>query len=404
MLARRAPILHSMTDIAVHDEHERDFRHFPHGQQLAGIVAFWLVFAAISVTNWLFPPFGDGPNFSLTVGFVGSFAALLWMIATPPLFWLTSKYSVERGDRIRTILLYLLAALVVAFAVDALGEWVRGNFGPRPQRGGRGPGGPGGHRPFWALARGRFLNDYMVTLAIVSAGVARDYFTRYHRRLEESTRLKAQLAEARLSMLQSQLNPHFLFNTLNAVSSLVDRDPRGVRRMIARLSELLRATLEPTADAEVPVSREVSMLERYLEILRIRFQGRLETSIVAGPEVQDALLPPMILQPLVENSMKHAVSKTSAPSRIDVRAERVGDSLVLSVRDTGAQDGDVTDEDVLRQAGMGIGLRNTRARLEEIYGDEYALDLDKTGDGGLTVTIRLPYHTASDLQAVESGR
>jgi len=154
----------------------------------------------------------------------------------------------------------------------------------------------------------------------------------------------------------------------------------------------------------VPVSREVSMLERYLEILRIRFQGRLETSIVAGPEVQDALLPPMILQPLVENSMKHAVSKTSAPSRIDVRAERVGDSLVLSVRDTGAQDGDVTDEDVLRQAGMGIGLRNTRARLEEIYGDEYALDLDKTGDGGLTVTIRLPYHTASDLQAVESGR
>ena len=175
MLARRAPILHSMTDIAVHDEHERDFRHFPHGQQLAGIVAFWLVFAAISVTNWLFPPFGDGPNFSLTVGFVGSFAALLWMIATPPLFWLTSKYSVERGDRIRTILLYLLAALVVAFAVDALGEWVRGNFGPRPQRGGRGPGGPGGHRPFWALARGRFLNDYMVTLAIVSAGVARDY-------------------------------------------------------------------------------------------------------------------------------------------------------------------------------------------------------------------------------------
>jgi two-component system, LytTR family, sensor kinase len=407
MRARCTHILHSMPVIAALDEQDRDsprFRHFPHGQQLAGIAAFWLIFGALSITNWLFPPFGDGPNFSLTVGFVGSFASLVWMLATPPLFWLTSKYSVERGDRLRTVVLYLLAALIVAFAVDAVGEWVRGNFGPQPRfRGGRGAGRP---RPYWALTRGRFLNDYMVTLAIISAGVARDYFMRYHHRLEESTRLKAQLVEARLSMLQSQLNPHFLFNTLNAVSSLVDRDPRGVRRMIARLSELLRATLEPASDPEVPVSREVAMLERYLEILRIRFQGRLETSIVAGADVQEALLPPMILQPLVENSMKHAVSKTSAPSRIDVHVERNGESLVLSVRDTGAQTGDANPEegDVLRQAGLGIGLRNTRARLEEIYGHDYALELDKTNEGGLNVTIRLPYHTARDLQAVESAR
>jgi LytS/YehU family sensor histidine kinase len=227
---------------------------------------------------------------------------------------------------------------------------------------------------------------------------------RYHHRLEESTRLKAQLVEARLSMLQSQLNPHFLFNTLNAVSSLVDRDPRGVRRMIARLSELLRATLEPSPDPEVAVSREVALLERYLEILRIRFQGRLETSITAEPDVHDALVPPMILQPLVENSMKHAVSKTSAPSRIDVRVERNGGTLVLSVRDTGAQSADALEEDIVRQTGLGIGLSNTRSRLEEIYGEDFSLDLAKTNEGGLDVTIRLPYHTARDLQAVESAR
>ncbi len=398
-----------MSDYAAHDD--RDISHFPQGRQLVGIVLFWGVFGALSVTNWLFPPFGEGPELSLRIAFAGSAASLMWLIATPFLFWLTSKYSVERGDRLRTILLYVLVALVIAFFVDSLGEWLRHNIGgggPPGRGGGRGgPGGPGGDgrdRPFWAFTRGRFLNDYMVTLAIVSAGVARDYFVRYHRRLEESTRLKAQLAEARLSMLQSQLNPHFLFNTLNAVSSLVDRDPRGVRRMIARLSELLRATLEPSADPEVAVSREVALLERYLEILRIRFQGRLETSIVAEPDVQDALLPPMILQPLVENSMKHAVSKTSAPSRIDVRVERSGEMLVLSVRDTGAQNADAQDEDVVRQAGLGIGLSNTRSRLAEIYGEDFSLDLDKTPEGGLTVTIRLPYHTARDLQAIEAMR
>lgn len=387
---------------------DRDTGHFPDGRQLVGIVVFWFVFGALSLTNWLFPPFGEGPDLSLKIAFAGSVASIMWFIATPLLFWLTSKYSVERGDRTKTILLYLFVALVVAFTVDALGELVRQTFGGPPRfRGPGGPGGPGGPRPrpFWALARGRFLNDYMVTLAIVSAGVARDYFRRYQRRLEESTRLKAQLAEARLSMLQSQLNPHFLFNTLNAVSSLVDRDPRGVRRMIARLSELLRATLEPSSDPEVPVSREIAMLERYLEILRIRFQGRLETSIAAGEDVADALLPPMILQPLVENSMKHAVSKTSAPSRIDVRVDRSGESLVLSVQDTGAQNGiPDADDDVVRQAGLGLGLSNTRARLEEIYGGEASLDLTKTPDGGLTVTIRLPYHTARDLHAMEAVR
>jgi two-component system LytT family sensor kinase len=389
-----------MSDYLAHDD--RDISHFPDAKQLGGIAAFWVVFGVLSVTNWLFPPFGEGPDLSLKVAFAGSVASILWLIATPFLFWLTSKYSVERGDRTRTIVLYILVALVIAFMVDVIGEWVRHNVGEPPPRG-RGPGG-GRPRPFWALTRGRFLNDYMVTLAIVSAGVARDYFTRYQRRLEESTRLKAQLAEARLSMLQSQLNPHFLFNTLNAVSSLVDRDPRGVRRMIARLSELLRATLEPSPDPEVSVSREIALLERYLEILRIRFQGRLETSIFAEQDVHDALLPPMILQPLVENSMKHAVSKTSSPSRIDVRIERKAETLVLSVRDTGAQSADAPEEDIVRQAGLGIGLSNTRSRLAEIYGDDFSLDLEKTSDGGLTVTIRLPYHTARDLQATEAAR
>jgi len=375
---------------------ENSFHHFPRGRELAGIVVFWIVFGALNVTNLFFPPFGEGPPFTIqfvALGLVGSF---LWMLLTPYLFWLTSRYSTEREHRERTILLYLATALLFAIAVASIGELVRMQIAPpRPRRG------PPRDRPFWVLARARLLNDYTIALAVIAAGVARDYIARYQRRLEESARLRAQLVEARLTALQSQLNPHFLFNTLNAVSALVDRDPRGVRRMIARLGELLRATLEPSPDPEVRVSRELDMLERYLEILRIRFQGRLETSIEVAGVVQDALVPPMILQPLVENAMKHAVSKTSQPSRIDVAVRREGEVLVLAVRDTapGAGSGDISDTG--EHSGMGIGLKNARERLHELYGDEYSLMLAPEGAGHL-VTITLPYHTSPSSRGTSS--
>jgi two-component system, LytTR family, sensor kinase len=392
-----------MTQPAALDDQDIALRHFPGGRELAAIAAFWIVFGALSVTNWLFPPFGDAPPFTMRFVAVAVFGSVLWMLATPPLFWLTSRYSVERGERAATIVFYIVVGLAVAFTVDVLGELVRAALSPPfPVV----PGRPPRVRPFWDLARARLLNDYTVSLAVIAAGVARDYFARYQRRHEESVRLRAQLVEARLAVLQSQLNPHFLFNTLNAVSALVERDPRGVRRMIARLSDLLRATLEPSPDPEIPVSRELEMLERYLEILRIRFQGRLETAIEASAAAADALIPPMILQPLVENAMKHAVSKTSAPSRIDVRAARAGDALVLAVQDTGpGQDGDSRNAsdsgtaDSTDGRGLGIGLTNTRARLTQMYGDEYSLKIDRADGGGHTVTIRLPYHTARDLRA-----
>jgi LytS/YehU family sensor histidine kinase len=232
----------------------------------------------------------------------------------------------------------------------------------------------------------------MVALGVLAAGVARDYYTRYQRRLAEAASLRAQLAEARFTVLQSQLNPHFLFNTLNAVAALVDRDPRGVRRIISRLSELLRATLEPSAAAEVALSTELTLTQRYLEILEIRFQGRLTTEVDAPPELGAALVPRLILQPLVENAMKHAVGLTSEPSSIVVRVRRDGYDLVLTVEDTGAGTTPGTTGEY--PAGTGIGLRNTRARLEELYGDEHQFTLAPNDVGGATVTIRLPYHEA----------
>jgi two-component system LytT family sensor kinase len=380
------------------DDVDLELHHFPRGRELVGIAVFWLLFGALGVTNLFYPPFGEGPPFTVRFVVVGMFASVMWMFATPPLFWMTSRYSVEREQRVPTIILHLIAALLLAFAIDALGGWVRREFVPPPPLP---PGRIPRDRPFWGVTRARLLNDYTIALAIIVAGIARDYFARYQRRLEESTRLRAQLVEARLSALQSQLNPHFLFNTLNAISALVDRDPKGVRRMIARLGELLRATLEPSSDPEIPLSEELAMLERYLEILRIRFQGRLEASVKTSAAISEALVPPMILQPLVENSMKYAVSRTSGESRVDISAERDADSLVLTVRDTGAQEA----SEAAPPPSFGIGLKNIRSRLEEIYGDQYSLTTDRTESGGFAATIRLPYHTKTDLrQAAPSAK
>jgi signal transduction histidine kinase len=369
------------------DDHQR---HFPRGRELLVIAGFWTVFAALNVTNSLFPPFADPQPFTGRTFGVAVFDAILWAILTPPIFWMTSKFGAAEMSRGRRALLFLVVGLVIALSIDltmeALRTYVlppppfRGSFPPRP-------------RSIWVFARGRLVNEYMIFLAVLAAGIARDYFARYQRRLEEAASLRAQLAEARFAVLQNQLNPHFLFNTLNAVATLVDRDPRGVRRIITRLSELLRATLEPSPDPEVPLSQELMLTQRYLDILEIRFQGRLTVVVDAPVDLNSALVPRLLLQPLVENAMKHAVGLTSEPSSIVVRVRRDGYDLVLAVEDSGAgaAASRITGEPAV---STGIGLRNTRARLDELYGDEQQLTLESNSIGGTTVTIRLPYHEA----------
>jgi LytS/YehU family sensor histidine kinase len=262
------------------------------------------------------------------------------------------------------------------------------------------PGPPRGFNPLWGVTRLFWLDDLIVYFAVLAAGIARDYFLRFRTRHEEAVhlqsqaaQLQAQLAEARLSALRTQLNPHFLFNTLHAVSTLVERDPRGVRRMIARLSELLRYTLDGADEQEVPLERELTFLERYLEIMQIRFQGRLEVDTRVEPDVLDALVPTLVLQPLVENAVKHGVSKVEGAGRIAIHARRDGERVLLSVRDNGPglpSDGAPDEE--------GVGLRNTRARLAELYGPAQSLTLRAADGGGLVAEVALPYHTRADLR------
>jgi sensor histidine kinase YesM len=209
----------------------------------------------------------------------------------------------------------------------------------------------------------------------------------------ETARLHAQLADARLGALRAQLNPHFLFNTLHAISSLVERDPRGVRRMIARLSELLRYSLEESNEQEIPLRQELAFLDRYLEIMRIRFQGTLEVTVDVDPEVQDALVPNLVLQPLVENAVKHGVSKLEGAGRITISARRSGDRTIMTVHDNGPGFGEAD-----APGDEGVGLRNTRERLAQLYGAAQGLSLREPPEGGLVAEIIVPFHTPGDLR------
>jgi LytS/YehU family sensor histidine kinase len=203
-----------------------------------------------------------------------------------------------------------------------------------------------------------------------------------------ASQLETQVAQARLGALKAQLQPHFLFNTLNAIVVLV-RQQKGqqAEETLARFSDLLRAVLADMDVQEVTLARELEYLKLYLSIEQLRFSDRLRVDIDVDPELLDAAVPHMALQPIVENSIRHGVSQSSAPGVISIRAERVGDALHVIVQDDGpgfAAPG--------VPGGLKLGLANTRARLKQLYGDAAELRTGSAPAGGALVTMILPFH------------
>jgi LytS/YehU family sensor histidine kinase len=216
-----------------------------------------------------------------------------------------------------------------------------------------------------------------------------DFYTRYREEELRGSRMEAQLAQAQLQALRMQLHPHFLFNTLNAVSALMHRDLDAAERMLARLSDFLRLTLETGGAHEVPLRQELDFLRRYLEIEQTRFADRLDVRVDVEPVTLDARVPNLILQPLVENAIRHGVARSSAAGRIEIAAHRRNGSLLLEVRD----DGPGLPEGADRPEREGVGLTNTRARLRQLYGATSHLTLANRREGGLHVTLTLPFRT-----------
>jgi signal transduction histidine kinase len=234
------------------------------------------------------------------------------------------------------------------------------------------------------------------TYLLIAAGTAA--FTAHARALareRRASRLETQLAEARLHVLRAQLQPHFLFNALHAVSALVDWRPKEARRMLTSLSELLRLALELSEAAEIALTQEVDWLERYLDLQQIRYEERLAVDVRIAADAIAAAVPPLLLQPLVENAIKHAIEPRADGGRVEISAERDGARLRLRVRDDGPGPGAAAGT-----AGAGIGLRNTRDRLRALYGDAQRVELRLAAGGGAEVVVELPYHEAP----LRSGR
>ena len=244
---------------------------------------------------------------------------------------------------------------------------------------------------WWALLKvilvNHFHSNVFTYATIVGIWHAIDYYQRLGERDRQASELAVRLAQARLQALKMQLRPHFLFNTLNGIAALNYEDPKAANRMLSRLSELLRITLEEDGAQEISLRKEMEFCRRYLDLEGIRLGERLTVRVEISPEALDAKVPSLLLQPLVENAIEHGIAPFAAPGQILISAQKENGRLHLRVRDSGPGLSAVQPSDPPR----GIGLTNTRQRLDQLYGKSHSFELRSAAEGGLEVDITLPY-------------
>jgi sensor histidine kinase YesM len=307
----------------------------------------------------------------------------LWASFTPLIFWLGKRFPLERPRLLRNLTILFLLGFPCAFlhlvllhaAFNLTLGWTSNEVA---------------HIPFTGIMIGTSATNVMVYWGILIASQAIVYFSRYRER-EKS------LAQAQLQSLKTQLNPHFLFNTLNAISELVYDDAKEAEQTIAKLSELLRMTLRTEQAQEIPLHKELEFLRKYLEIQQTLLQDRLKVDYQIAPETYGACVPNMILQPLVENSIRHGIAPRRSGGTIKIVAARQNGSLILSVEDDGLgmknEPGVGNDDKSIGSNDTGgIGLQNTITRLKHLYGEAHEFEIKNLSQqGGVAVKIRLPF-------------
>jgi len=310
----------------------------------------------------------------------------LWALTTPLVLWAASRLPIERNNWMRSALLHVPLSIVLSVFVTALGHvvlWLYWGWSLG--------------RPFSFERMGRFVvanfsEGIGIYLLIALTSYAFSYYQKFRESQVQTLKLEAQLSQAQLHALKMQLHPHFLFNTLHSISALLNKDTESARRMITRLGDFLRLTLDNSGSQEVTLQKEIEFLSCYLEIERIRFQDRLVTRVDVPHQALDAKVPNLILQPIVENALEHGVSKVDGEGRIEIAARRDDEDLLLTVRDNGAG---------VDNTQAGVGLTNTRERLSQLYGDAARFQLSSADGGGTLASISIPFHTSHDLRATE---
>ncbi|HEX9631355.1 MAG TPA: histidine kinase [Gemmatimonadales bacterium] len=303
---------------------------------------------------------------------------LVYAFLTPAVFWFARRYPLGRGTIARRVPVHLLAAIALCAAWAGGGILLSGVlFGSTPY---------GGGIVGWFFTSLPF--GVAVYFAVLGVEHALFYFVEARERETQAARLAAQLADARLGALRMQLQPHFLLNSLNAVTVIVrDRDTATATRVLEQLGDLLRRVMRSDRPQEVTLAEELAFVRQYLAIEEVRFSDRLRPVIDVDPGLLSAAVPEFLLQPLVENAIRHGLARRVGATLLSIAARREGDHLVLSVTDDGPG-----PEDAAPEPGEGVGLGNTRERLASLYGDRAGLTLARTPEGGATATVRLPYH------------
>jgi two-component system, LytTR family, sensor kinase len=316
----------------------------------------------------------------------------IWAGLTPGVLWISARYPLERRAWARVVGIHLLggigfAVLHVAIRLPLFSTTTLYTPQPIPVS--------------WTLFRNSMLANFYDDLWMYSSLVAFSQFWNYYRKYKDrelrATKLEAQLAQAQLQVLKMQLNPHFLFNTLHAISSLMQVDVEAADDMVTRLSDLLRMSLESMNQHEISLKREMEFLQSYLEIQRVRFRDRLTVRIDTPAGVLDALVPNMILQPLVENAVTYGIAARSTAGEIQVRALQADGMLRLEVVDDGM---DIQAHSSETHHG-GLGLANTKARLRQLYGEAQRLTMEARAGGGTIVTLEIPFRLCGASKLLE---
>jgi two-component system LytT family sensor kinase len=311
----------------------------------------------------------------------------LWALATPLVIWLAQRFPIERQRWHRSLLIHILSGLFIVVILSAAYHlsiyfWYSQDSKPYS---------------LWYTVRSVIFNSsqgfgiYSLILLFVHAY---SYYRSYQAAMLLKVQVEGQLSQAQLQALKMQLQPHFLFNTLHSISALLNKDKEAARKMIARLGDFLRLTLENSGAQEVTLQQEIEFLTCYLEIQRVRFQDRLTTSLDVEAEALDAQVPNLILQPIVENAIRHGISQRSTPGLIEIQAKRQNGVLRIRVRDNGP--GLPVNRSHEKLFQKGLGLANTQTRLMRLYGNAHRFELANDPGGGLVVTLEIPVTHAPD--------
>ncbi len=311
----------------------------------------------------------------------------VWFAISPIIFWLGRTFSFDDGKWKTSLPIHVVASIVIAIVQLGIDAYVLPKLGymQRYQ-----------DASYFEIFKIFLLVNVHFGVAIywgvLGFQQALKYYRKYRERELRTSQLEARLATSRLQVLKMQLHPHFLFNTLNAISELIYKDAESAERMISDLSDLLRMSFENLEVQEIPLKQELEFLEKYLEIEQMRFHDRLKIEMSISPETLDASVPNMILQPLVENAIKHGIGPRSEGGRINIAAVRRNGHLELTVSDNGlgVPFGDVEN------LSEGVGISNTRRRLRHLYGEGHSFSLNNAVNSGLVVDLTIPFKELRD--------